>query len=52
MKRTKRTYVLVSDRVTLKAGERFRLKGKKTKAADGKYTFNVKKVGKDYGPCH
>ena len=47
-----RTYVLVSDHVALpKAGERFKLKGKKIKGADGKYTFKVKKVGKNYGPC-
>jgi hypothetical protein len=47
-----RTYVLVSDHVALpKTGERFKLHGKKIKGADGKYTFNVKKVGKDYGPC-
>jgi hypothetical protein len=47
-----RTYVLVSDHVALpKAGERFKLKGKKIKGADGKYTFNVKKVGRHYGPC-
>lgn len=47
-----RTYVLVSDHVALpKSGERFKLQGKKINGPDGKYTFNVKKVGKDYGPC-
>src|SRR6266700_7034125 len=47
-----RTYVLVSDHVALpKSGERFKLQGKKIEGAGGKYTFNVKKVGRDYGPC-
>jgi hypothetical protein len=34
-----------------KTGERFKLQGKKINGPDGKYTFNVKKVGKDYRPC-
>ena len=47
-----RTYVLVSDHGALpKTGERFKLQGKKFKGADGKYRLNVKKVGRDYGPC-
>lgn len=46
-----RTYVLVDATSGLKAGERVKLQGKKKKDKQGKFTFRVAKVKKDYGPC-
>ena len=50
--RNKRTYTLAGDHVSLKAGERVKLKGKKLKEKDGRFTFSVKTVDKNYGACN
>lgn len=46
-----RAYALTGDHLDLKRGERFKLKGKKIKGQDGKFTFRVREVGHDYGAC-
>ena len=50
--RDKRTYALAGNHLNLKVGERLKLKGKKIKEKDGKFTFRVKKVDHDYGACN
>lgn len=50
--RDKRTYSLAGNSLNLKAGERLKLKGKKIKEKEGKFTFRVKKVVHDYGACN
>jgi len=47
----KHAYALAGDHLNLKTGERFKLKGKKIKEKDGKFTFRVKNVDHDYGAC-
>jgi len=50
--RDNRTYSLAVDHLSLTAGERLKLKGKKVKEKDGRFTFRVKKVDQDYGACN
>jgi PDZ domain-containing secreted protein len=45
------SYALVDETSGLKAGERVKLKGKKKKDKQGKLSFHVTKVKKDYGSC-
>ena len=44
-------HLLTDSDVTLKAGERVALKGKKDEEQPGKYTFSARSVVKDYGAC-
>jgi hypothetical protein len=48
----KGTYVLDTGNVDLKAGDRVKLRGKKTKSDSGQPGFAVKKLVKDYGSCN
>lgn len=50
--RDQQAYALDPGSKSLKAGERLKLKGKKTKDSSGKRTFRVQKVAKDFGPCN
>jgi hypothetical protein len=50
--RDKRTYAIAGDDVSLKAGERVKLKGKKVREKDGRLTFSLKKIDHDYGACN
>jgi hypothetical protein len=45
------SYLLVDEGSGLKAGKQVKLQGKKRKDKQGKLTFRVSKVKKDYGPC-
>lgn len=45
------SYVLVDERSELKAGQRVKLQGKKKKDKQGKISFRVAKIKKDYGAC-
>jgi hypothetical protein len=45
-------YPLSGDTGSLKANERVALKGKKLKDSNGKPTFQVEALAKDYGSCH
>jgi hypothetical protein len=45
------TYLLVDESSGLKAGQRVKLQGKKKKDKQGKLSFRVSKIKKDYGPC-
>ena len=45
------TYALVASNVTLNAGERVALRGKKSKTGSGSPSFQVSKIVKDYGSC-
>lgn len=47
----RQTYALSGDISTIKAGERVRVSGKKTKDKTGNRLFVVNKVGKSYGAC-
>jgi hypothetical protein len=47
----KRSYALVDESSDLKAGERFKLQGKKKRDKQGKLSFRVSKIKQDYGPC-
>jgi hypothetical protein len=47
----KNTYALVTSNVSLNAGERVALRGKKSKSDSGAPTFAVSKLVKDYGSC-
>lgn len=47
----KKVYALSGDSVALKAGERVALKGKRSKDSNGKPSFQVEKLSKDYGTC-
>jgi hypothetical protein len=47
----KRTYLLVTDKVSLQPGERVALKGKKSKDKSGTRQFRVRKLLKDQGTC-
>jgi len=44
-------YSLVLDSTDVKPGDQVKLSGKKTKAAEGNSTFEVRKVEKDFGAC-
>lgn len=46
----KHTYALTTSDPDVKAGERVKIKGKKTKDAQGKLSLEVEKA-KDLGPC-
>ena len=48
----KKVYVLSGDLSALKDGEQFTVKGKKSKDAHGKFTFQVEQITKSLGPCH
>jgi len=45
------SYFLVDESSWLKAGKRVKLQGKKRKDKQGKLSFRVSKIKKDYGPC-
>ena len=45
------SYFLVDGGSGLKAGKRVKLQGKKRKDKQGKLSFRVSKIKKDYGPC-
>jgi hypothetical protein len=45
------TYALVDESSEVKAGKRVKLQGKKKKDKQGKRSFRVMKIKKDYGPC-
>jgi hypothetical protein len=45
------TYTLIGDTVSIKAGERVRLTGKKKSGPSGQHKFIVDKVSKKYGAC-
>ena len=45
------SYFLVDEGSGLKAGKRVKLQGKKRKDKQGKLSFRVSKIKKDYGPC-
>ena len=47
----KKVYDLSGDSAALRVGERFTLTGKKSKDSNGKPSFQVEKLTKDYGPC-
>jgi uncharacterized protein (DUF736 family) len=47
----KKAYALSGDSATLKAGARVTLKGKKSRDASGKPSFQVERIIKDYGTC-
>ena len=47
----KRTYLLITDKVSLQPGERVALKGKKSKDKSGTRQFRVRKLLKDQGTC-
>jgi hypothetical protein len=47
----KRTYLLVTDKVSLQPGQRVALKGKKSKDKSGTRQFRVRKLLKDQGTC-
>jgi hypothetical protein len=46
-----RSYTLIGESSELKTGERVKLRGKKKKDKQGKLSFRVSKIKKDYGPC-
>jgi hypothetical protein len=46
------TYTLLPGSGDLKSGQRLKLKGKKSKDANGAQTFRVSKVAKDLGDCN
>jgi hypothetical protein len=45
------SYALVGENSELKAGVRVKLQGKKKKDKQGKFSFRVAKITKDYGAC-
>jgi hypothetical protein len=45
------TYALVASNISLAAGERVALRGKKSKSESGAPSFQVSKLVKDYGSC-
>lgn len=45
------SYTLDESGLSLKAGDRVKLKGKKVKSSSGETTFTATKLVKDYGPC-
>jgi hypothetical protein len=47
----KKAYAFSGDSATLKAGGRVTLKGKKSRDASGKPSFQVERIIKDYGTC-
>lgn len=47
----KRTYALVTDKISLQPGRRVSLKGKKSKDKSGTHQFGVRKLVKDQGTC-
>jgi hypothetical protein len=47
----KRTYVLGTDKISLQAGERVTIKGKKSKDKSGTLQFDVRKLVKSEGSC-
>ena len=51
-KKDNQVYTLTGDTASLKANEQVALKGKKLKDSNGKPTFQVEKLTKDYGACH
>jgi hypothetical protein len=51
-KKDSKVYALSGDTASLKANEQVALKGKKLKDSNGKPTFQVEKLAKDYGACH
>ena len=48
----KKVYALSGDSAALRPGERVTLTGKKIKDSDGKPSFQVEKLTKDYGTCN
>ena len=48
----KRVYTLSGDSAVTRAGERVTLKGKRVKDSNGKTSFQVEKVTKDFGACN
>ena len=49
--RSKQTYALATDNVTLQPGHRFTLKGKQGKKHSGSRDFRVTQLVRDAGPC-
>jgi hypothetical protein len=45
------TYTLIGDTISIKAGERVRVSGKKKKGTSGEHKFLVDKVSHNYGAC-
>ena len=49
--KNKKSYVLATNALLLKPGQRVELKGQKSKADSGAQTFEAKKLVKDLGSC-
>jgi hypothetical protein len=48
----KEIYTLSGNSTVLRAGERVKLQGKKMKNSEGKHSFQVERLTKDYGTCN
>lgn len=46
-----KSYTLDDGGLSLKTGDRVKLRGKKVKSSSGETTFTATKLVKDYGPC-